>query len=183
MRIGETCCSWFGSAQTTVSHKLQNRGTVAEAPTITWNTQADAATYFSLALKPDWLKVATLVPVPYSKARNHADYDDRMARVCRGIDIGAPIDVRELIIQKESKTAAHELAVGEHRPTVAALMANYGIDEALTLPKPKVIGIFDDVQTVGSHFRAVSDVLKERWADVPIVGIFVARCVHLPPQF
>jgi hypothetical protein len=38
-----------------------------------------------------------------------------------------------------------------------------------------VIGIVDDVLTVGNHFRAMSNRLAERFPDASIVGIFVAR--------
>jgi len=45
--------------------------------------------------------------------------------------------------------------------------------------QPKHIGLFDDVITAGSHFRAAKDLLQDRFPEAKIVGIFVARRVPL----
>jgi hypothetical protein len=60
------------------------------------------------ALNKEWLDSATLVPIPPSKSKNDALYDDQLERMLRGIRTNAQLDVRELVIQ-----------------------ANYGIDPAL----------------------------------------------------
>ena len=39
------------------------------------------------------------------------------------------------------------------------------------------IGLFDDVITTGAHFKAAKSLLTERFGDVAIYGIFVARRV------
>jgi hypothetical protein len=93
--------------------------------------------------------------------------------VTRGIH---EADIRELIIQCESMTPAH--VSGLFRPTVAEIMENYEIDESLTEPPPNAIGLFDDILTAGSHFRAAKLVLLERFPGVPIVGVFLAAA-HL----
>ena len=85
---------------------------------------------------------------------------------------GAKCDVRELIIQTEDMEAAH---TSDERPSPIEIRANYAIDEALTAPEPKVIGLFDDILTTGAHFRAAKVILENRFPSVPIVGIFVAR--------
>jgi hypothetical protein len=54
-------------------------------------------------------------------------------------------------------------------------MANYEFDDALCTNPPDVIGIVDDVLTVGNHFRAMSNKLVGRFPNAGIVGIFVAR--------
>src|SRR5450755_1393836 len=71
-----------------------------------------------------------------------------------------------------SARAAHE---SSDRPSVEELMANYQFDDALCANPPEVIGIVDDVLTVGNHFRAMSNKLTERFTNASIVGIFVAR--------
>lgn len=143
-----------------------------------------AAGYFSRALSHDWLRIATLVPIPSSKHRDHPEYDDRMTRICRRIKTAVPsdrIDVRELVRVTESIEPAHvRKAAGRPRPTVAEIEAVYEINEDIAAPTPTVIGLFDDVLTNGTHFRAMSNVLTARYINVPIVGIFVARCVHPP---
>jgi hypothetical protein len=130
---------------------------------------------FASALNPAWLEVATLVPVPSSKVIGHADYDDRMEQICRGIRPN--LDVRCLVKQIKSTEASH--AVGEGlRTTVDQLIENYYLDEAICVPTPRTIGVFDDVLTVGRHYRAMHTVLSRRFPGVPIIGIFIARTIH-----
>jgi len=137
----------------------------------------ECAAAFGEALNPKWLDIATIVPVPCSKAVGHPDYDRRMERMAGLIRKGA--DVRNLVVQRESTVAAHEAEPGQ-RITVDQLLALYEIDESLTAPAPRSIGILDDVLTAGTHFRAMSTVLSQRFPGVPIVGLFVARRVFPP---
>lgn len=140
------------------------------------------ANYFSSILSPRWLAQATLVPVPCSKAKGHAEYDDRMTRICRGIrfDNGKVPDVRELVTVTQSMVAAHKRTRAERRPTVGELEAIYRIDETLANPAPTIIGIVDDVITAGTHFRAMSNLLRRRFPNTKIIGLFVARRVFPP---
>lgn len=128
------------------------------------------------ALNPDWLKIATLVPVPPSKVKGDPNYDDRILRVCQGIGQIAKIkvDVREFVRQTQSIQAAHET---QERPTVNDLLAVYEIDEGISAPAPQSIGIVDDVLTAGTHYRAMHTLLSQRFPGVQIVGIFWARRV------
>jgi predicted amidophosphoribosyltransferase len=71
-----------------------------------------------------------------------------------------------------STAAVHDQ---DNRPRPDQIQANYGIDDALRNPTPKVIGLFDDVLTTGSHYRAASAVLKQAFPDVRIIGFFIAR--------
>jgi hypothetical protein len=120
-------------------------------------------------LPADWLSDSTFVPVPPSKARGHAEYDDRMLQVLLGL---GDTDVRELVIQTESMDATH---VSDQRHTINELVANYEIDEDQTEPEPTHIVIVDDMVTAGAHFRAMARVLGERFPAVPISGVFLAR--------
>ncbi len=132
----------------------------------------ECASHLSGAINHDWLKNATLVPVPPSKATDHPDYDDRMTKICAGIPADFDVDVRQLVKQTESTEAAHESNV---RPTVEELLAIYEIDETLSEPAPRKIAIVDDVLTAGTHYRAMHITLTERFPNVPIVGFFIAR--------
>ncbi len=127
------------------------------------------------ALNPNWLGKATLVPIPGSKAADHADHDDRMERVCR-LMRQPPPDVRALVQQAASTTASHEAAQGD-RVTVEELLELYSIDETIAAPAPQAIAIVDDVLTAGTHYRAMHTVLAARFPGVPIIGLFVARRV------
>lgn len=127
------------------------------------------------ALNFAWLdKHATLVPIPPSKTKSHPLYDDRMTQALNllGPMVGANCDVRELIVQVEDMEAAH---TSDERPSPVEIRANYAIDENLVSPTPKVIGLFDDLLTTGAHFRAAKGLLQDRFSEVPIIGIFVAR--------
>jgi hypothetical protein len=138
------------------------------------------AGYLRTALDGLWLDQATLVPVPPSKSADHPEYDNRMVRICQLIRPN--LDVRAIVRQTQSIAAAHEVGVGE-RPSVEDLLQVYEIDEAQALPGPKVIGIFDDVLTAGTHYRAMQIKLSERYPGVPIFGIFIARRVFATSDF
>lgn len=147
-----------------------------------WHYKGLAIKQFSeelaTSLNPKWLDAATLIPVPSSKAPGHPDYDDRMEQICKGIREG--LDVRSIVKQAGSMEASHTAGDG-NRASVEELIANYQIDETLTDPAPVSIGIFDDVLTVGRHYRAMHTVLSQRFPGVPIAGIFIARTIRPSP--
>lgn len=87
---------------------------------------AQCAVHLRGAINPDWLATATLVPAPPSKAIGHPDYDDRVERICRLVH--GNIDVRSIVQQVSSTTAAHELGQGQ-RPRIDDLVQNYRIAE------------------------------------------------------
>ena len=139
---------------------------------------AQTARAFAAGIDPKWLDGATLIPVPPSKAKGDAAYDDRMTQVCRGIK--SDLDVRELVVQRTSLPAAHE-SPGQ-RPSVEDLLRLYEIDSNLVDPPPPWIGVFDDVLTAGTHFVAVKKILSERFPVTSVSGFFIARRV-LPDPF
>jgi predicted amidophosphoribosyltransferase len=134
------------------------------------------ATELREALNPKWLDIATIVPVPGSKAADHPD--NRIERVARLIRPG--LDVRNLVLQSETTAAAHEVGGIGERVTVEELVNLYQINEALAQPPPTTIGVLDDVLTAGTHFRAMKVVLAHRFPGIPITGLFVARRVFPP---
>lgn len=130
-------------------------------------------------LNPKWLEVATIIPIPPSKIPGHPDYDTRMEKVCQTIQPG--LDVRSLVRQTMSLDADHLAADGQ-RKSIQDLVDVYEINEQLVAAKQvTTIGIVDDVLTNGTHYRAMEQVLKQRFPGVKITGIFVARRVF-PPQ-
>jgi hypothetical protein len=62
----------------------------------------EAASAFRAALNEEWLDSATLVPIPPSKSKNDALYDDRLVRMLRGIRADPQLDLRELVFQRAS---------------------------------------------------------------------------------
>jgi len=124
-------------------------------------------------LNPKWLRIATLVPIPPSKTKEHPEFDDRMMQILLSIQkhSGISCDIRELIIQTVDKDPAH--SKDEHRD-IDKLKEDYKIDHSLIDP-PATIGLFDDMLTTGAHFCACRDILVEKFHEVSIVGIFIAR--------
>ena len=91
-------------------------------------------------------------------------------------------DIRELIVQTESTTAAHAVVVG--RPGPGPIQDRYEIDEALTMPAPTSIAVVDDVLTTGAHFRAARAVLASRFSTAAAIVAPQRRAGnrHRPPS-
>lgn len=136
---------------------------------------AGLSALFSGALNADWLKDAVLVPVPPSKMLGDPEYDDRMERICRGIQFNGQLNVKNIVRQTKSYQASS--SSGDDRITVDRLLSIYGIDESVANSPPKYIGIVDDVLTAGTHYRAMHTVLSKRFPESKITGLFVARRV------
>lgn len=116
----------------------------------------------------------TLVPVPPSKVKTDPEYDDRMMDMLRALRAPASINpnVRELVVQTKPMPAAHDSA---NRPTPSEWEEVYAIDEALARDIPTWIGIIDDLLVTGCRFRAMSNILKRRFPQARITGLFIAR--------
>lgn len=115
----------------------------------------------------------TLVPIPPSKAKGHAEYDDRIWRAIQIASAGRQVDARELIVQSESYAAAHEQGDG-HRIRPDELQPMYQVSDIA--PRQTVI-LFDDMLTTGCHFVAARDAILARWPSRNVVGFFLARRV------
>jgi hypothetical protein len=133
-----------------------------------------AAAAFVGALPEDWLKAATLVPIPPSKAKSDPLYDDRVLQMLRAISGNRSLDIRELIVQNGNRQPAHNT---DERPTPDELAAVYSIDEAAAQPEPRTIALFDDVLVTGSSFVACKRLLANRFPNASIYGFFIARRV------
>lgn len=118
----------------------------------------------------------TLVPVPPSKLRIDPAYDDRMMDMLRALRApsGMTSDVRELVIQTGPMPAAHGSVT---RPPPSEWEKVYAIDEAQAQSVPAWIGIIDDLLVTGCRFRALSNVLRRRFPEARITGLFIARRV------
>ena len=112
----------------------------------------EAAAAFRKALQPRTLRRLTFAPIPPSKRRGDARYDDRLTQMLNAIPRGRqqPLDVRELLYQTESTAAVH---VNAERPGPDEIASLYRIDGDLTAPAPRVIAIVDDILTTGASGR------------------------------
>ena len=132
----------------------------------------DCSEHIASRFNLDWLKEATLVPVPPSKVKGNLIYDDRMLQICNDIPVDFKVKVKELIVQTKSTTAAHKRS---NRPNVEELIQIYSFNKSIVLDAPSHIGIVDDLLTTGAHFRAMKEILNFNFPGTPIVGIFIAR--------
>jgi hypothetical protein len=133
-----------------------------------------AAAAFAASINPTALAQATLVPIPPSKARDHAEFDDRMARMLQAIRSQPPLDIRELLVQRATTAAAHE---SDTRPRPEDLVQLYELDQRQLQPPPTRLVVFDDVLTTGAHYVAARTVLAAAFPNAEIMGCFIARRV------
>ena len=124
-------------------------------------------------LNVEWIPSAMLVPIPSSKTKQNPLYDDRIVQVLNRMTRNLNgCDVRELVIQTEDLDSFHDgCRLRPHQ-----LRDYYELDENLCEgDPPREVTLFDDLLTTGSHFKAMQGVISERWPNVPISGIFIAR--------
>ena len=116
----------------------------------------------------------TFIPVPPSKTRASALYDDRLLQILVRAS-PAHADIRELIVCKEDQAPAH---TSDERPSVRALLQNYEWNSRLTAGvRPQVV-LFDDLITGGNHFVACKQFILARYPSTKVTGVFVARRVR-----
>lgn len=122
----------------------------------------------------------TFVPMPPSKAKSDPLHDDRMTQILRQMGEGWRLDLRELLMMRQSMAASH---MADQRPSQQTLYENMAIDEHKVTPAPTDIIIFDDVLTAGAHFKAAQRRLQERFPGVRTYGLFIARRVPNTDDF
>lgn len=118
----------------------------------------------------------TLVPIPPSKCKDDPLYDNRLVKILESA-FGSTVDIKELIIQKESVEASH---LTETRPTIQQIESNYEINSEINNNNNNIkntIILFDDVLTTGAHYIAAKKILNKSFPDKKIIGIFIARRV------
>lgn len=133
------------------------------------------------SLAPESVERMTIVPIPTSKIRGHADFDDRLTRSLATAFSGYNADVRLLLKQVKSTESDHSAG---NRLSPDVLHSLLQIDRAALAANPlrEAIVLFDDVITTGKHFKACERRLRDEIpAAVPIMGLFVARRILSDP--
>jgi len=125
-----------------------------------------------------WVEqMGTFVPMPTSKIPGDADYDDRLLKLLQTAFAGLNADIRPLLEQTASTAADHE---SDERLTYAQLRQITRVNELQAATPPREnIAVVDDVLNSGKHFKVAQELLSERFPGVPVIGIFVARCLHI----
>lgn len=121
----------------------------------------------------------TFIPMPASKVPGHQDYDDRIHRMLQAAFGGFNADIRPMLWQVENTPADHE---SNDRLSHSALRDLTRINEtyAEVPPRPN-IAVVDDVLNSGKHFKVAQELLSQRFPGIPVIGIFVARCIRNNP--
>ena len=118
----------------------------------------------------------TFIPMPASKVPGHRDHDDRIHRLLQAAFAGFDADIRPMLEQAANTPADHE---SDERLSYAALRELTRINEpyAMTPPRPN-IAVVDDVLNSGKHFKVAQELLSQRFPGIPVIGIFLARCIR-----
>jgi hypothetical protein len=132
-------------------------------------------------IQRSWVEqIGTFVPMPTSKVPGHEDFDDRMQKLLNSAFHALNADIRPMLEQTANTAADHE---SPDRLSYAALRAITRIDEAHTAAPPRAnIAVIDDVLNSGKHFKVAQELLAQRFPGIPVIGIFVARCIHSNPS-
>lgn len=115
----------------------------------------------------------TFIPIPPSKSKNDPEYDDRLLLILNNA-FKENIDIKEFIIQNKSTEAVHLCG---NRLTKEEIKSNYTVDEKLLSQTKGTIIIFDDVITTGAHYKAIKELILERFPQKRVIGLFIARRV------
>jgi len=124
------------------------------------------------ALPDEWVTQVTFVPVPPSKTRDHAEYDDRLLQILQKVGEGRNLDIRELVVMTENIDPAH---LTDDRRSVRELVQRMRLERSLVNPAPSAICVLDDVLTTGAHFKAAEAILRIAFPQTPLAGLFLAR--------
>lgn len=116
-----------------------------------------------------------LVPIPSSRRRDDALYDDRMEQVLEHVSSqsGARLSVVPVLESDGSLQPSHN---SSKRPKLPELIRSLHIRQAaVPTSAPKMVFLFDDVLTTGAHFVACYAHLQRILPHAKIIGNFVAR--------
>lgn len=134
-------------------------------------------------------KRVVLIPMPPSKPRDHALYDDRVSQVVQQVvskahskleskSIFVDLQMRDCLRLNGSIPSSHSSTTP--RPSASDVFEAMHVDteSALLHLPPQMIFVFDDVLTTGAHFSAAYSHLHFHFPQAQIVGIFLARTVR-----
>jgi hypothetical protein len=138
----------------------------------------EVATALRNAFSEAAVEARTFVPIPTSKVRGDPGYCDRLERTLRLAFQGYDADLRLLLRQSVNTEPDHRS--GRDRCSYQKLLDITSVDVALSgaAPRSEVV-LFDDILTSGKHFKVAQTRVLEVWPDRPILGLFIARCIHV----
>lgn len=118
-------------------------------------------------LPAKWRLTFTFVPMPSSSGVANG-----LTAMVKQMQVR---DKRDLILQERKTVPSH----CGWRPAPHERQSIFAINELVADPKPTTIVIVDDVLTTGSHSRAAKLIVRSRWEEARVIGLFLARvCSH-----
>ena len=116
-----------------------------------------------------------IVPIPTSKPRSSQGHDTRMDDLCRIVEGNVPwVSYLPLLDTKRDIGKAHKQS-GSRDPVVLA--QNMACGEMPRSNAERCVVLVDDVLTTGAHYAACKQVIRSKFPDVVIIGLFLS--VHV----
>lgn len=135
------------------------------------------ASYFD---KINWSPFS-IIPIPPSKNKADPLYDDRLLKILNAANkLLVPefrFDIKDIVIQDKSYEPCH---YSSSRPSFQELRARYKLENIKPTHLREKIIIFDDVLTMGSHFKAIKLLLQDAYPHKKVCGLFIARSIFAP---
>lgn len=116
-----------------------------------------------------------LVPIPTSKPRSAQYYDPRLDSLCQIVERDVPwVRYLPLLDTKQNVGKAHAGA-GSRDPSFLA--GNMDCGEIPPSRSERYVVLVDDVLTTGAHYAACKQVVRNKFPDVVVLGLFLS--VHV----
>ena len=128
-------------------------------------------------LNLDFKDEVIITAIPSSIVKNDSGYSNRFEDLFTELEKSEPNFIIEWpVIAKQTITASR---YSNQRPKPEEIKENYRWD-GFKKTSPQTLFVFDDVLISGSHFRAMSDFLRENQYNKKIIGIFWAKAKEDP---
>lgn len=112
---------------------------------------------------------AALIPIPTSKPKSSENYDTRLINLCRSVTIKVPnVWIDDVFDVTRQVKPSHE--GGSRQVDFLKNVITFG---ELSRETGLVI-LIDDVITKGTHYVACRDLIREKYPEISIIGVFLA---------
>ena len=116
------------------------------------------------------------IPIPPSKIRTDPLFDDRNYRILTLATAMSSSRQHFIVDALHQNSNRESFSSNTDKRDIKTLVSNYLMNDIPNYdPKIDMIVIFDDVLTTGCHFKAVEEVILNKYDNAKIIGVFVAR--------